>query len=443
MSGALAIGSFSGLTNLSASAVLKTLPHCAYTTARANAARRVFDFSGHVSRTAASAAAMAAAEGDIRAAGALGDAATLRPLLGASISLAMQTLNTSSNYIKITSVLLWGTARCSSAARVLLPTLGDGIDTSVSTVTTTSASLFSGAPVIVTHVCPMAPRRAPPVRLRVAGTPRTAATVKDSEWVTARTALEARAGVDVEEVILSAGGNLFEGLQSNFFALDAAGSLETAPDGAVLAGTVRGLVLAQAAAAGLNVRFAAPKLSEAHTWRGAFICSTSRQVMPVDSLVWDCADVGAGLGGGEVSLPRDAALLQLEALVSAAVDQLSEDVGLGLGLVEGGAGASLGASLGASAHWAAEAAASLKEARSGVESARITSTTSNGASIQLTTLEGAVLEVSLSVDGAKVTGNERAYDTLHSALIAASPKYCATFNNAVADKVSKLLGGGL
>jgi hypothetical protein len=74
-----------------------------------------------------------------------------------------------------------------------------------------------------------------------------------------------------EEVLLSASGAVFEGLQTNFFALNARGELETAPDGDVLAGTVRAVVLAEAARAGVAVRMQAPRLADAHAWRGAFM----------------------------------------------------------------------------------------------------------------------------------------------------------------------------
>jgi branched-subunit amino acid aminotransferase/4-amino-4-deoxychorismate lyase len=464
---AFACGPFAGLTSLSSSEVLKNLPRAAYTTARANASRRVFDFSGHVARTAASATAMAAAEVPSFSCGPAGDADTLRPLLGASMALAMRALRAAPgsrpDSLKITSLVFWGSDRCESAARALLPSLiggsmmqfdarawprnGGGDDVLVAGANAAAAVDIgaacellrdSDAPLLITHVCPMAPRRAPPVRLRIAGAPRAAATAKDSTWVTARAALESRQGADTEEIILTSEGSLFEGLQTNFFALNADGVLETAPDGTVLAGTVRGLVLAQAKMAGLDVIFCAPQVSQAARWRGAFICSTSRLVMPVDELVWDASDVAAGLGDGRVTLPRDPLLLKFENRVSAAVDELSEEV------VEDGR-AYENKNI-----WATEAVSAISEALSGVTTAKIITINSSSALLAIKTLEGSNLEIQLSVNGATVTTSTsggsasegsggRVFDTLHSALLALSPRYCEHFNNAIVERLNKII----
>lgn len=75
------------------------------------------------------------------------------------------------------------------------------------------------------------------------GMPRVNAKAKDSEWVRQRKAWEASKPADVNEVLLvSPGGQLLEGLTSNFFVLGADGAVHTADDG-VLNGTVRELIL--------------------------------------------------------------------------------------------------------------------------------------------------------------------------------------------------------
>ena len=471
---AFACGPFAGLTYVSSSEVLKSLPRAAYTTARANTSRRVFDFTGHVKRTAASSTAMAAADGPSFSCGPAGDAATLRPLLGASMALAMRALRAAPgprpDSVKITSLVLWGSDRCGSAARALLPSLiggsmmqfdarawsrqsgasGGGDDILVAGANAAAAIDIdaacklladSDAPLLITHVCPMAPRRAPPVRLRISGAPRLAATAKDSTWVTARAALEARQGADTEEIILTSEGSLFEGLQTNFFALNVDGILETAPDGTVLAGTVRGLVLAQAKIAGLDVIFRAPQVSQATNWRGAFICSTSRLVMPVDELLWDASDVlVTGLGDGRVALPRDPSLLKLESLVSAAVDDLSEDVEFEIESNRAYENKNI---------WATEAVNAVAEALPGVAAAKIVTIHSNGSLLDIKTLEGDSLEIRLSINGANVTtssggddddrGGGRVFDTLHSALLASSPRYGEHFNRAIVERLNKLI----
>ena len=58
--------------------------------------------------------------------------------------------------------------------------------------------------------------------------------------------------------------------------------LVTAPEGAVLRGTIQQVVLRLAMQAGLRVTHDFPRASEVATWRGAFITSTSRLVLPVD-----------------------------------------------------------------------------------------------------------------------------------------------------------------
>lgn len=73
--------------------------------------------------------------------------------------------------------------------------------------------------------------------------PRVNAKAKDSEWVRQRKAWEDGKPADVNEVLLvSQGGQLLEGLTSNFFVLGPGGEVQTAEEG-VLSGTVRELIL--------------------------------------------------------------------------------------------------------------------------------------------------------------------------------------------------------
>jgi branched-subunit amino acid aminotransferase/4-amino-4-deoxychorismate lyase len=457
---------------LSASDVLSALPRAAYTTARANAQRRVFDFSSHVSRTAASAAAMAASEAHARGVGAAGSAETLRPLLGASMALAMRALDAASGKraegIKITSLVLWGVDRCKNAAEILMPSLSSiaefdpraavdrdsarawsrranvplpssrvALDIDLAAATAFIAdSCTEDEPLLITHVCELSPRRPPPVRALVAGSPRKSAAAKDTEWVRARTALEARQGSDFEEVLLSAEGCLYEGLQTNFFALNSESVLETAPDGAVLSGTVRGLVLSQAEKAGIRVSFTAPRLSDAAQWRGAFICSTSRLVMPLDALTWRADDVmHAGIKDATVSFPRDPAVARIEALVSAAVDEQSEDV---CGEDEMDAAESVSESA-VPQDWRGEARKAVSEVRGGVASADVldSSALSSSAAIRVETLEGVVCTVTLSSDGATLDDGA-AYDSLHSVLLAKSARYRDFFHQRLCEKLGQL-----
>lgn len=75
------------------------------------------------------------------------------------------------------------------------------------------------------------------------GMPRVNAKAKDSEWVRQRKAWEVGKPADVNEVLLvSQGGQLLEGLTSNFFVLGPGWEVQTAEEG-VLNGTVRELIL--------------------------------------------------------------------------------------------------------------------------------------------------------------------------------------------------------
>lgn len=143
--------------------------------------------------------------------------------------------------------------------------------------------------IIALHISPLPPRPKPPVTAMVAGAPRTNAAAKDSEWVRSREGLEAagKAG-GYNEVILhdEASDELLEGLSSNFFAVDAEGKLHTAPDGEVLAGTVRKIILEACETLGVQVVLSSPKLKDADTWRGVLVSSTSRLALPLCRLDW-------------------------------------------------------------------------------------------------------------------------------------------------------------
>lgn len=88
------------------------------------------------------------------------------------------------------------------------------------------------------------------------------------------------------EIILSdAEGNLHEGLSSNFFVIRSDGSLQTAPIDSILVGTVMKRVLDHWKCS--EIVFEHPKISEIDTWKGAFITSTSRLILPIDKIIND------------------------------------------------------------------------------------------------------------------------------------------------------------
>eukprot|EP00747_Dinoflagellata_sp_TGD_P219409 gnl/TRDRNA2_/TRDRNA2_91514_c0_seq4.p1 gnl/TRDRNA2_/TRDRNA2_91514_c0~~gnl/TRDRNA2_/TRDRNA2_91514_c0_seq4.p1 ORF type:complete len:354 (+),score=66.18 gnl/TRDRNA2_/TRDRNA2_91514_c0_seq4:130-1062(+) len=112
-------------------------------------------------------------------------------------------------------------------------------------------------------------------------------TVKDVQWIKDREALEQvqkAAGVN-EIVMFDDDGAATEGLQTNFFAVAADGTVFTAPAERVLSGTVRKVVLEVAEQNGIPLRMEAPNMRDVETWESCFVCSTSRLVKPIRELV--------------------------------------------------------------------------------------------------------------------------------------------------------------
>ena len=82
-----------------------------------------------------------------------------------------------------------------------------------------------------------------------------------------------------EHLMLDEQGRILEGSSSNFFAV-IGGALRTAPGG-VLEGVTRRAVLEIAAGQGLEVEMLAATLEELDAAQEAFICSSSRELVPV------------------------------------------------------------------------------------------------------------------------------------------------------------------
>jgi branched-subunit amino acid aminotransferase/4-amino-4-deoxychorismate lyase len=111
-------------------------------------------------------------------------------------------------------------------------------------------------------------------------------TIKDVQWVNDRQHLEEiqrAAGVN-EVIMFDKDGCVTEGLQTNVFVFMADGSLMTAPDERVLAGTVRKVVLQVAERENIPVRYECPSIHGLADWESCFICSTSRMVKPIGSV---------------------------------------------------------------------------------------------------------------------------------------------------------------
>lgn len=152
------------------------------------------------------------------------------------------------------------------------------------------------------------PVPAAPVAVDVYTAERTNPSIKHTQWAVDRAPLEAKMSPDANEVVMQdSHGRLYEGLSSNFFVLDARdGKIHTAPETLVLAGTIRRIVrscvslthsltysfthsifmtqiLQVCAALNVEISFELPVISDAPHWAGAFISSTSRLLLPIDT----------------------------------------------------------------------------------------------------------------------------------------------------------------
>lgn len=140
-----------------------------------------------------------------------------------------------------------------------------------------------GVPRVWTHVTSLGPQAAHPIKVIIHGHPRDNAEAKDSEWVRERQSLEKTMPSDVNEIVLiGEDGDLFEGLSSNFFVLQG-GVLYTAGEG-VLLGSVREAVLRSAERLDIPVVLKPPNVKDMGVWDAAFVSSTSRKLLYIDSL---------------------------------------------------------------------------------------------------------------------------------------------------------------
>jgi len=237
----------------------------AYTTARTVDGSKIFELSMHCSRLLGTASAILEKEAPsaagekarafLHSVGAEG----LKPIVQQEISTALKLLNESGGpgaETQVTILLTWDSVGAHTPE-------GRGLD-------------------MFTFVQPM-PSMLPMVDVQALKAERNNPTIKDIQWTKDRKYLEeAQKLAGVNEVIMYHGdGGVTEGLQTNFFAIAADGTLLTAPDAHVLSGTVRKVVLEVAQQNNVPVRFECPNIRDIASWDSCFICSTSRLVKPI------------------------------------------------------------------------------------------------------------------------------------------------------------------
>jgi len=320
-------------TTLRADALLRLLPRGAYTTARSVGSRGVFEFETHVKRTAASCASLLKPLQQQQHLPSIATEIGLRSRLATSMRLATQALRsqlvsvsessvTSLPDVKLTCLLLTDLSdieKCCTTTGLLRTYLGDIADIEIDKRLSTAASNEEG--LVLLHATLLPTRRLPPIKCVVAGAPRTNALAKDSEWVRARTSLEATKKEDVEEILLSDTneGRVLEGTQTNVFAL-IDNVLYTAGGADVLEGTVRRLVIEVCKLHDIPIIYEAPKLGggiDTPIWSGAFLTSTSRLVLPINEIEYTDSTNGSIL---KLVFERNELIDRIEKLVNQAVD---------------------------------------------------------------------------------------------------------------------------
>lgn len=154
---------------------------------------------------------------------------------------------------------------------------------------------------VYVHLSPLNAPREPPVKVLIRESHRSNAVAKDSQWVREAERLESEWPKDVEEVILMDKGSLLEGVSSNFYVVQE-GALVTADQG-ILEGTVRNRIVTLCQKYEIPLKLQAPAAREWGQWKGAFITSTSRLVLPVDQLTFGDKPAEAEMQG--VPLPPE------------------------------------------------------------------------------------------------------------------------------------------
>jgi len=295
---------------------LATAPRGAYTTARTVGRDRVLLFSTHIERLASSAASMGALNEELGPPPAeITDPAALHLLVEQQVGAGLDCFFAQPAAAQVLQRQAEAVAAGASDAGA-----GDAPEKATNGLEARITVLLSwgalageggaggagdGAFECFTHIAALPPRNPPPVHAVARRAARHNATAKDSQWIAQRKALARPEGA--EEVLLimdevegegataagsggegagegtCAAGVVLEGTQTNFFAA-MGGKLYTAEDG-VLSGTVRRMVLHECTDNGIEVVRSPPRLADAHKWDGAFICSTSRLVMPLDSIL--------------------------------------------------------------------------------------------------------------------------------------------------------------
>ncbi|KAG0021236.1 hypothetical protein BGZ81_009033 [Podila clonocystis] len=266
------------LTTKTSNATLLDYPHGSYTGMRTFNKIGIMDFTGHTARLANSLLQISFAPGGEEG-GAKEDPEVVRGLAALRTHEVMKRETTD----LVRAGLKFYYRQFKEPAQDLLSAVGE---TKVTVLCTWDPN--DKEPTLLAHFEPLKTPKTPRCKVEVHGSPRHHATAKDSQWIRDRSKLEEALSKDSNEALLldETTQDVYEGLSSNFFALDrATKTVVTAPLDSVLTGTILKVVLSVCEQHKIPVKFAFPNLKHVDDWEGAFLSSTSRLVLPIETIV--------------------------------------------------------------------------------------------------------------------------------------------------------------
>ncbi|CAO3700172.1 unnamed protein product [Rhizopus stolonifer] len=141
-------------------------------------------------------------------------------------------------------------------------------------------------PILAAHFSPLVSIESN-VKVMVSHRSRKSPTVKDSRWVEERQELEENKPPEINEVLLVHEDQVYEGMSSNFLAIKIVNQkpvLICAGLEHVLLGTILKIVMTICEKENIEIVWDFPRLKEANEWEGCFITSTSRLLLPVETI---------------------------------------------------------------------------------------------------------------------------------------------------------------
>ncbi|KAJ6246724.1 d-aminoacid aminotransferase-like plp-dependent enzymes superfamily protein [Anaeramoeba flamelloides] len=151
---------------------------------------------------------------------------------------------------------------------------------------TLNKTFLSKRLLILIHVYPI--MKVPnSIKVQICGQARKQPNTKDTKWVSERKKFIEKRSIGVGEILLAnKNKELTEGATSNFFIIMNS-KIYTSPDNTVLCGITRKLTIKVCKKMGMKIIYKNPKIDKIDQWEEAFITSSSRLVLPIDSVLYE------------------------------------------------------------------------------------------------------------------------------------------------------------